>query len=286
MTLRIDTCLRTHSDFFKYQHANLRIIFATIAIWSFLTLFCVLVHRLHRYRSRDALVARSRQHQSEQTVSLLNSQIDPTIATRYRLDDYIVTVHDPRHHSPESQLHETCRNRVFNWCFIATIIGFAVLGCIAVVKLPSSPDYSLCSHKTAWVPVIRGLLNKNLNVEMQLQLSVYNPNRFDIDIYSLSTAMKFRNEVVAISDVVQSVHIDAGSINDVMVNLKFNATLKMAAFIAAEYATGRLLIDVDINVDSNLSFWSNFVNSGGEYKLENIDVISQPIHDRKYCKCI
>lgn len=71
-----------------------------------------------------------------------------------------------------------------------------------------------------------------------------------------------------------------------IVNVKFNTTLKIAAFITAEYAIGRLLIDVDLDVDSSLSFWSNFLPINGNYNLQNIDVVKQPLRDRRYCKCL
>ena len=80
------------------------------------------------------------------------------------------------------------------WVIIAAIV--CLIGCIlGIVFLPVEPSYSLCNENIHWNSILNSILKLGYTqANVTIHASLYNPNRFDIELKHLDLTMYYKGE--------------------------------------------------------------------------------------------
>ena len=68
-----------------------------------------------------------------------------------------------------------------NCTFVLLMLSFPVVT-VVILFYPQMPSYSLCSRKVDWGSVLSSISHLQAAARVEMLFSVYNPNRFDIDV--------------------------------------------------------------------------------------------------------
>ncbi len=277
-----DNCIRQHNDFVGYQRASSIVIFLFIICCTFLLSFCVLCYKTSMYSYERWLRKRNDMLIDEQTMPFVSTR--QSDSGRYRIDNMIVTIESREavvnRYRPVIQMAR--RVKICKWISLLGITGFALFSVFGVYYFPTAAKYSICSKKIEWLPVIEGILHQHVDVPMNLQISVYNPNKFRVNVQSLSANLIYQNNFVASGNFSTQLALSSGSVDDTFVYVHFFPTVKQALSMLAAFSSGKLLVDVEIK--SAIDFF--FLHMSGTFTLHDVDLTHSVAVTREYCKCV
>lgn len=175
--------------------------------------------------------------------------------------------------------------RLLKQCGCCTLIFCFIFILLGIIYFPQQPKYSLCSRNTDWSALLSGLVRHGkVDGDMSLLLSIYNPNRFGLQIYELDADVFFQDEVVGSGKFAKELDLDAGSVNDAMLLAEFSTSLSTGARMAAAQLSGSLLVDLQLKIRSSLWLFERVLPSiTANVALSDVDLSKQL--SRQYCKC-
>jgi LEA14-like dessication related protein len=170
--------------------------------------------------------------------------------------------------------------RFVSICILTLTLLIAVLG---IVLYPQVPEYSICNKSIRWLSLLEAIITYQMKAELEIQTSIYNPNRIDIKVHKLNLNMRHKGNHVA-SAVARDITLPAGSVTDVILVASVEPTTEEAIRMSAEYARGELFVDANVSFDTSIALWDRSLisyNASADYN--DIDINGGP--DRKWCKC-
>jgi LEA14-like dessication related protein len=253
-------CFRKQSEFIGTPHANTKhiIIFVIVAsvVLALSALCCFAI--LWRHDSKQA-----KSSQRQQTLLISHS----------------------------SQFHTVYERPWYMRCFkafsIISLICGVILIIVGVLIFPQQPEVSLCDHTMNWpLFATEFILNpQEVNGEMSIQLSLYNSNRLSIELFELQSNIQFQNENIANAKIPHSVHLEAGSVTDLIINVEFTLPTATGLRLLAAHASGSVKVTVDIQVKSSLKLFNHQIMPKITNKISIGEIDLEMINNRKYCKC-
>ena len=67
-------------------------------------------------------------------------------------------------------------------CCIFTIATTIILSITALSYAPRQPEYNVCTNQLAWKSIVEGMTARKMSASFNLLISVYNPNRWEVDL--------------------------------------------------------------------------------------------------------
>jgi hypothetical protein len=169
-------------------------------------------------------------------------------------------------------------------------LGMAILGTfiallVACLLFPHMPQYSMCNKQIQWGTILTNMKNFDAAVDVDLQVSVWNPNRFIMNLKKVDARVLYHTDVVGTGSVYD-VTFPAGSIDDFIVTVAFSPSITSAANMLRDHLAGQLLLDVLLDIDASVllgRFAHPLLQLNTSYVIEGIDAEGEA--SRLYCKC-
>lgn len=89
-----------------------------------------------------------------------------------------------------SKRRKVCCASLSAFAVLATLVGIIVLG-------PRMVSYSVCNTRIEWSSVFRSLAHGRVSADVELHLSLSNPNIVGLDVQHFSCQIKYQNRIVA-----------------------------------------------------------------------------------------
>eukprot|EP00804_Cyclotella_cryptica_P030424 CCRYP_008494-RA/>CCRYP_008494-RA protein AED:0.11 eAED:0.08 QI:0/0/0/1/0/0/2/0/144 len=67
-------------------------------------------------------------------------------------------------------------------CYIFTIVTTIILSITALSYAPRQSECNVCTDQLAWTSIVEGMTARKMSASFDLFISVYNPNRWEVDL--------------------------------------------------------------------------------------------------------
>lgn len=174
--------------------------------------------------------------------------------------------------------------RILRWTF--GVMGFVILGVIlaAVMMFPVAPDYSMCTVSIDWTSIFQGMKNGETRLDVDVHVSVYNPNRFGITIHSGDGILSYQDQDIGRGALNNSMELPAGTIVDQVFLVRFIPGLRIAAELLRKHLLGTLTLDLRMDLDTSISVADQRVyRLNTTFTLPDMDVGGPS--SREWCLC-
>lgn len=187
-------------------------------------------------------------------------------------------VHEPVAHKP-SWFMAFCK-----CASVSVIAGCILAAVIAALYTPHAPQYSVCTTKVEWTSLLSGLTSGALlSVDVDLHVSIYNPNRFRVEVRNADARVYYRHQLVG-SGSISDVTFDAGATSDIVMLANFQPGLANAWNMYRDHQNQALLVDLDFDLSTDVyAFSSRVFGFNTTYRASQVDVDGPA--DRSLCKC-
>ena len=174
--------------------------------------------------------------------------------------------------------------RTFRWTFMILLALSIPCVTVAILYYPQYPDYSMCSRKIHWGSILANITSGHLYSDVEMLFSIYNPNRFDVDVQGLDASIFWQGVTVANGHVGKE-RFSAGCVRDVVGLLHVSPGVITAAEMAAAYALGTLDLDVRLIMKSDVyAFRHKLLRYNATYSTSTGPVSAVDVSTR-WCKC-
>jgi len=168
---------------------------------------------------------------------------------------------------------------------VAALVGVFIALLVACLMFPSMPRYSMCDKDIQWYSILNNVQNFQAGVDVDLHVAVWNPNRWTLRLKRVDARILYHNDIVGRGSQ-SDLSFHSGSINDFILTVLFNPSLRSAGNMLRDHLAGQLLLDVLFDIDAAVLI-GNFKNPAlalnTSYVMEDIDAEGEA--SREYCKC-
>lgn len=124
-------------------------------------------------------------------------------------------------------------------CYLVTIITTIILFIVGMSYAPRQPEYNVCTNELAWKSIVEGMASLKMSASFDLLISVYNPNRFEVDLSNGVGQFHHDGEYVGSFDIPEG-RISEKAISDIVVKVTFTPDKWSALSLTSEYYRGNL----------------------------------------------
>ena len=139
---------------------------------------------------------------------------------------------------------------------------------------PAVPRYSVCGEDMIWSSIVVNM-NLRLSWEQDVYFSVYNPNRFAMNISHVKVLFTFEEEQIGESDPLR-IEVPPGSIQDAVMTVRFHPRDFTQMWL--RYRKSNLTIGVDYFVVAHMGIFN--------FNRSDSSVLNTWTPSVKYCKCV
>jgi hypothetical protein len=155
---------------------------------------------------------------------------------------------------------------------------------LMVMYFPLEPNYSVCENSVEWNSIIKGLGAFSLEADVDMHISLYNPNRISVEIRQGSSLDIIYHKTQVGSAALPHVHLASGSISDLNIVARFNPSTATALQMYSAHLSGSLILDISLDLNTNLKAWSIPAVQVNTSYTTSVDV-DDIDYTYKYCKC-
>jgi hypothetical protein len=175
-------------------------------------------------REKDVTNGLSLMRTEEVSVTALSRLSAPTTYTNRR----------PKGGQNVGRMYSACQA-----CYAFTILTTIILSIVTLSYAPRQPDYNVCTDQMAWKSIVEGMTSLKMSASFDLLISVYNPNRWEVDLDNGSGQFHHDGEYVG-SFQIPSGQISPQAISDIVVKVTFTPDKWSALSLTSEYYQGTL----------------------------------------------
>jgi hypothetical protein len=128
-------------------------------------------------------------------------------------------------------------------CYIFTLLTTLVLSITALSYAPRHPEYNVCTDELAWKSIVEGMTALKMSASFDLLISVYNPNRWEVDLFQGVGQFHHDGEYVG-SFTIPEGQISPQAISDIVVKVTLTPDKWSALSLTSEYYQGTLKFTV------------------------------------------
>ncbi|KAL3779522.1 hypothetical protein ACHAWO_007997 [Cyclotella atomus] len=176
------------------------------------------------------------------------------------------------------RMYATCQ-----MCYIFTFITTLVLAITALSYAPRHPEYNVCTDRVAWKSIVEGMTALKMSASFDLLISVYNPNRWEVDLSNGAGQFQHDGEYVG-SFTIPAGRISPQAISDIVVKVTLTPDKWSALSLTSEYYQGKLKFVVAGHSHVKIPGLGNYQFDA---KFEDIEVnVNDPaMDDTHLCAC-
>lgn len=184
----------------------------------------------------------------------------------------------PRRAKHVHRMYGACR-----LCYFSTLAITVVLSLVALSYAPRKPVYNVCTDQLAWKSIVEGMASLKMSASFDLLVSVFNPNRLEVDLDGGSGKFHHDGQYVG-SFVIPPSKVAPRAISDLVLKVTFTPDKWAALSLTAEYYEGTLAFDIDGHSNVLIPGLGNYAFDA---KFEDIKVnVNDPaLDDTHLCAC-
>jgi len=168
-------------------------------------------------------------------------------------------------------------------CYLFTILMTIVLFTVGMSYAPRQPEYNVCTNELAWKSIVEGMASIKMSASFDLLISVYNPNRFEVDLSDGHGQFHHDDSYVGSFDIPEG-KISPRAISDIVVKVTFTPDKWDALSLTSEYYQGKLKLVLGGHAQVKIP-------ALGDYKFDakfddiHVNVNDPSLDDTHLCAC-
>ena len=171
---------------------------------------------------------------SSSGLDLVRTEDGVSVTNLSRLSIPTVYNQQPRTGGRIGQLYFVCQ-----MCYIFTFITTIILAVTALSYAPRQPQYNVCTDQLAWKSIVEGMAALKMSASFDLLISVFNPNRWEVDLSNGSGQFTHDGVYVGSFDIPAG-QISPQAISDIVVKVTLAPDKWSALSLTSEYYQGTL----------------------------------------------
>jgi hypothetical protein len=184
----------------------------------------------------------------------------------------------PKRKSSIKRMYGVCQ--IF---YLVTIFLTVILFIVGMSYAPRQPQYNVCTNQLGWKSIIEGMASLKMSASFDLLISVYNPNRVEVDLKNGAGQFHYDGEYVGSFEIPEG-KISEEAISDIIVKVTFTPDKWQALSLTAEYYRGTLRFIVGGHAHVTVPALGNY---SFEAKFDDIEVNPNDpsMDDTHLCAC-
>ena len=176
--------------------------------------------------------------------------------------------------------------RMYGMCqivYLITIFLTVILFIVGMSYAPRQPQYNVCTNQLGWKSIIEGMASLKVSASFDLLISVYNPNRVEVDLKNGAGQFHYDGEYIGSFEIPEG-KIAEEAISDIIVKVTFTPDKWQALSLTSEYYRGTLRFIVGGHAHVSVPALGNY---SFEAKFDDIEVNPNDptLDDTHLCAC-
>ena len=168
-------------------------------------------------------------------------------------------------------------------CYLVTILTSGILFTVGLAYAPRQLEYNVCTDQLAWKSIVEGMASLKMSASFDLLISVYNPNRFEVDLSNGSGQFHHDGEYIG-SFIIPEGVISARAVSDLVVKVNFTPDKWSALSLTSEYYQGTLKFVVGGHTHVKIPGLGNY-QYDAKFNDITVNVNDPTLHDTHLCAC-
>ena len=197
-----------------------------------------------------------------------------------------VTTTTNRHHHRPTKKKSSSMKRMYGICqvvYLITTFSTVILFFVGMSYAPRQPQYNVCTNHLGWKSIIEGMASLKVSASFDLLISVYNPNRVEVDLKNGGGQFHYDGEYIGSFEIPEG-KIAQEAISDIIVKVTFTPDKWQALSLTSEYYRGTLRFMVGGHAHVSVPALGNY---SFEAKFDDIEVNPNDptLDDTHLCAC-
>lgn len=168
-------------------------------------------------------------------------------------------------------------------CYLFTVITTTVLFIVGMSYAPREPQYNVCTNELAWKSIVEGMASLKMSASFDLLISVYNPNRFEVDLSNGHGQFHHDDQYVGSFDIPEG-KISEKAISDIVVKVTFTPDKWSALSLTSEYYQGKLKFVLSGHAHVTIPALGNY-QFDAKFDDIHVNVNDPSLDDTHLCAC-
>lgn len=168
-------------------------------------------------------------------------------------------------------------------CYLFTIIITIILFVVGMSYAPREPQYNVCTNELAWKSIVEGMASLKMSASFDLLISVYNPNRFEVDLSNGHGQFHHDDQYVGSFDIPEG-RITEKAISDIVVKVTFTPDKWAALSLTSEYYQGNLKFVLNGHAHVTIPALGNY-QFDAKFDDIHVNVNDPSLDDTHLCAC-
>jgi len=176
--------------------------------------------------------------------------------------------------------------RMYGVCqvvYLLSIFLTVILFLVGMSYAPRQPIYNVCTNRLGWKSIIEGMASLKVSASFDLLISVYNPNRVEVDLKNGGGQFHYDGEYIGSFEIPEG-KIAEEAISDIIVKVTFTPDKWQALQLTSEYYRGTLRFMVGGHAHVSVPALGSY---SFEAKFDDIEVNPNDpnLDDTHLCAC-
>lgn len=176
------------------------------------------------------------------------------------------------------QMYRSCQ-----FCYMFTILTSIILFIVGMAYAPRDPSINVCTNQVAWKDIVEGMASLKMSASFDLLISVYNPNRFEVDLTNGKGQLHHDGAYVGSFEIPEGV-ISKKAISDIVVKVTFSPDKWSALSLTSEYYRSKLKLTVSGHSHVKIPALGHYQFDAKFQDIE-VDVNDPSLNDTHLCAC-
>lgn len=168
-------------------------------------------------------------------------------------------------------------------CYLFTVISTIILFIVGMSYAPREPHINVCTNELAWKSIVEGMASLKMSASFDLLISVYNPNKFEVDLSNGHGQFHHDDQYVGSFDIPEG-KISENAISDIVVKVTFTPDKWSALSLTSEYYQGKLKFIVGGHAHIKIPGLGNY-QFDAKFDDIHVNVNDPSMDDTHLCAC-
>lgn len=168
-------------------------------------------------------------------------------------------------------------------CYLFTVLTTILLFITGMSYAPRAPQYNVCTNEIAWKSIVEGMASLKMSASFDLLISVYNPNRFEVDLSNGHGQFHHDGEYVGSFDIPEG-KVSEKAISDIVVKVTFTPDKWSALSLTSEYYQKKLKFVIGGHAHVKVPALGNY-SFDAKFDDIHVNVNDPSMDDTHLCAC-
>jgi len=168
-------------------------------------------------------------------------------------------------------------------CYFFSLLTTILLYIVGMSYAPREPKYNVCTNQLAWKSIVEGMASLKMSASFDLLISIYNPNRFEVDLTNGHGQFHHDGEYVGSFEIPEG-KISGKAISDIIVKTTFTPDKWSALSLTSEFYRGSLKFLVGGHAHVKIPGLGNY-QFDAKFDDIHVNVNDPSLDDTHLCAC-